>query len=386
MPLTKGTLQGTWRAYYYDRKLKKQVWVPLAITSLWDGLAREAADARFAEWLADSGISKVRSRRRSVSQDLETLFLEYRAYLRDMRGAERGTTTRDEESRLRTYAVEYFVRHKATNSVSHWWQYTQTYGPWLRATYPDLKILTVKKLCQAVRRFGEYLAGRGIISQPWLVPAPKTRERRKTPLTKRLTPEEILSVSAALMTNNEPMWALFVSLTYFATLRPEETYALSLSDFLTGATARSEAHTYARLASHGLGSGLSIHIHKTHIAAEPAALTKTHYATGITNIWSADGAKFIAGVLRGLPPGRLFPGTRSQLNAGYRALVKPLLGVNAKDIQRAAGFYLGRVKGLDPILLKDVFRHSVITTTMLYIRRPEDETEAPAQQDFTDVG
>ena len=381
--LAKGKRQGTWKAYYYDAKIGKQVWVPAAITRVWDDLPEAEAQERLEAWLADSGLSRVRSKRRSLlkGSNLDQLLVGYADYMRSMR-AGRAVTLRDEESRLRGYAVGYFVQHHGQSDVTKWWRFTASYGTYLRSTYPNLDPNSVKKLCQSVRRFGEYLAAHNHIAQPWLVPVPKIKKERTTPLARALSPDEVLSLAKKV----PDRWALFLLITYFASLRPEETYALEIGDFVTGERAKKEAKTHARLGKHGLGSGLSISISRTHTGKDPVALTKTHYATGVVQVWSSSAAVRIGALLKELKTARLFEGTRNQLNTAYKSEVLPKLNLKAGDLRRASCLYLGREVGLDPILLQEHMRHSVITTTMLYTRRPAEEREAPDQQNFDDVG
>jgi hypothetical protein len=368
--------------YYWDRALKKQRVVPREVTAHLDDLADAEVEQWVAGWESSDGRARVRSKARALaaSDQVAVLiqgFMEEHEALRDT-----GHRTRqDLRHCLEHYAVEYFVRQHATKNVRRWWLHTATFPVWLRATYNTLHIDTVKKIIHAVRRFGEYLATHHIIPQPWLIPLPRVRKRPTTPLLRAVAPEAALAAAAKL----EPRWALVVLLGYFASLRPEETYALTKADFVTGTRAKRDAKTHARFAKQGLGSGLSVVVAKTKTRDGDTPLAKTHYAYGVVNVWSVEAAMAVAAAIRDLPDGPLFVERRWPLDRQYDGLIKPLLEASAYDLRRASGLYLGREIGLEPFLLQDHFRHSVLTTTLLYTRRPLDEQETAETQDFDDV-
>lgn len=367
---------------YYDRTTKAVATLDRALTAHLDPLPDPAVDAWVREWEASSGVARVRSRRRSLASDdalagMIQAFLDEHAALRDAKAS----TRQDLRHHLEHYAVEFFVRHHAQRDVQRWAKHTAGFPLWLRTTHPNMRVTSVKKVIQSLRRFGEYLATHQVIPQPWLLPLPQTKQRPKTPLVRAITPEAVLAAAGKL----PPRWALAVLLGYFASLRPEETYALAKSDFLTGDRAKRDAKTHGRFVKLGLGSGLAVSITKTKTRVGDEPLVKTHYAYGVVNIWSLEAARAAGTLLHNLPNGPLFAGKRQAIDREYRELVKPLLDCAAYDLRRASGLYLGRTIGVEPFLLQDHFRHSTITTTMLYTRRPLDEQETVDTQDFDDV-
>ncbi len=386
MPVTKGRRQGEWRGYYYDRTAKKQVSIPTEVTSQWEGLTRAEAEARCDAWLNTSGIARVRSRRRALASDealagLIAAFLEEHAAMR----ATKEGTRQDLRHHLQHYAVVYFVQTRAEKNVQRWWQHAPGFPMWLRSTYPKKTVGTVKKIIQSLRRFGEYLATHHHIPQPWLLPLPRVRQRPITPLTKALKPAGVLKVAESLKAEH-PRWALAILLGYFASLRPEETYALTKADFVTGDRAERDARTHTRFANHKLGSRLSVVITKTKTRAGDEEYVKTHYSYGVVHIWSKDAAQAIGALMQALPSGPIWPEVRSRIDREYNDIVRAVLGVTGYDLRRASALYLGRELGVEPFLLQDHLRHSAITTTMLYTRRPLEERETDDTQDFTDVG
>ena len=380
----KGRNPGEWRAYYWDKRAGRQVWIPTDVTKTWDGFSIDMAEEARARWLADSGISRVRSSRRALQRDDPLSgyihgFLEQHAALRQAQEATRQTLGHH----VRCYAVDFFVATHGLKDVRQWWRQSAHFSTWLRVTHPHQSILTAKKICQSLRRFGEYLATHHIIHQPWLIPLPQVRQKPVTPLVRAVGPAEIIELSERLPTP----WGMFVLLGFFASLRPEEIYGLTREDFITGERAKKDTVTHARLVKLGLGSGLSVSVSKTRTRAALRDLPKTHYSYGTVNVWSLEAAKTLAGMLRGLDFGPLFGDVdRVRLDKEYRAVVKAVSGLSAQDLRRASGLYLGREVGLDPFLLQDHFRHSSMATTLLYTRRPTDEKETADTQNFDDVG
>ena len=382
---------------YFQRRRGRQVtvyyWskgkvVPLsrAETRHLDDLRDEDIEAWLEKWEETGGVPRARSRRRSL-HSTDDLAKWFASHMKDHEAYSQPSENTMKEYRYNlTYIEEYFVKHLSLKDFKKWWRHTANFGTYLTIE-KSLQPPTVRKICQSLSRFGKYLVMQGELSHPWLVRAPRSKGKRQTPLIKKLTPEEAIGYANTLINEKRTIWALEALLSYFGSLRPEEVYALEKSDFITGVAARRDAKTWDRFQKYGLGSGLSIRINKTLTGPKVLELTKTHYAKGVVNIWHKEAAILIAGLLKDLGEGRLFEDwTRNQVNYRYQLHVKPLTGLNSGDRRRASANYLGKVIGLDPILLQDHLRHSELETTMLYTRDPMDRDKETGNQDFDDVG
>jgi integrase len=386
MPIVRGNKPGVWKAYYWDRTDRKQKWVPADVVRQWDGMDEQAAENAFNSWIADNGLARVRARRKSLfaSDELNHLiddFIDEEAALSpDTSESTRQTV----KSHLHTYIKEYFVQVHGQKDVRTWWQHASGFTRWLRDTYPNLSLGTVKKVGQSLRRFGEYLLEENVIRHPWRLKRIRNSASSdpETPLPREILPAEILEVADKL----PPEMALAVLLGYFTSLRPQEVYGVEKSDFITGDRAKKDAKTYQRFTKVGLGSGLSVAVSRSRSRKGRTKL-KTKASYGVVNCWNLDGAKAIAAILKNLQDGPIFGDTpRDALDKTYKKMVFPLLDVVLYDLRRASGLYLGRTMGCDIFLLQDHFRHRSITTTMRYTRRPKDEKETADNQDFDDVG
>jgi integrase len=372
--------------YFWNKDTGKPQQVSREETAELDVLSDDEVRAWLIKWEAANGRSRIRSRRRSLLKDdelsklIEAHLAEHAALYAPSEG-----TMAEYRYHFETYITPYFVRDKGAKDLKTWHTLTPSFGAYL-IQEKKLSPGSVRKICQTLQRFGGFLVDQGLISHPWRVRSPRSKGKRTTPLSHRLGPEDALALADSLARAGHPLWALEMLLSYFGSLRPEEVYALNKEDFITGQAARSRARTWGRFQKHGLGSGLSVLIEKTHIGKEPSTLTKTHYARGVVNIWDSAAAVAIAALLRELPDGRLFGGTRAQINYQYRKIAKPTVNLNAQDRRRASANYLGKEVGVDPILLQDHLRHSEIETTMLYTRDPMDRNKDSGNQDFDDVG
>lgn len=367
-------------AYYYDINQKKNVQVPRTETRHLDDLLDEDIDKWLEEWEQSKGIARIRSVQRVVlgTDELKRLI---ESHLEDhsIRRNTRDVTLNGYRYHFYTYIVPYFVSEKSEKDVRKWYLHMDPFPMDLLKV--GLHVKTVRGICQTLVRFGRYLVRQRVLSHPWLIEMPRTRDRRKVPLTRKLDPEQAIELASKL----ESKAALVVLLGYFASLRPEEIYALSVSDFITGQEARNRARAWKGLQKYGLGSGLSIYITKTSLKKAVKPETKTPQAKAVVNVFNVEAAKLIASHLKSID-GRLFPENRYHLDKWYAEVIKPVIGMNCKDLERAAANYLGKRVGLDPYTLQDHMRHAEMSTTLLYTRDPYEVQENTGSLNLDDVG
>lgn len=374
--------------YYWEKagngKPGRQVPLPREVTQDLDDLSDEAITEWMTKWAAAHGKERIRSRRRALlrTDDVALLFNAHMEEHKTLNEPE-DSTIYEYRYHFESYIVPYFVTLHGEKNPQKWHGLSGKLPIYL-ITEKKLAKRTAKKVCDTLIRFGNYLLLNQVLREQYYVPKLRLG-KRQTPLSKKLAPKEVLDF-AQVLGGGEPTWSLFVLVSYFGSLRPEEAFALTRGDFVTGELARAKAKTFARFQKYGLGTGLSIHIDKVLVGKEPRHYTKNHYAKGVVNVWDQEAARRIGQIIKMLPEGPLFPGARHVLNSRYAVVVQPLTGLTAQDYRRASANHLGKIVGVDPILLQDHLRHAVLETTMLYVRDPSAREETSGQQNFDDVG
>lgn len=367
--------------YYWDAAAGKQARLSRAESRHLDELPDDEVRSWLAAWEKDHG----REVRRVLLGKLAPT--DPVAKLRDAALADwqllrpiRANTLEDYR-RYFDHAVAFFIGKHSLQDVRKWAAHVPAFPAFLRVER-ELGVDAVKQVCRNLLRFGRYLVKQRVLAAPWYLEAPKTGRPAGTPLPGYMTEQEVVAYARSL----PAPWCLVPLLCYGGPLRPEECFALEKSDFLTGAEAAAATLTHKRLAREGLGSRLSISIDKTIVGPRVDYLTKTHYAAGVANMWSAACARAAAEVLRDLPEGRVFPGGRDGINKQYRDAVGAK-GWGAKDWSRLAGVEF-RLRDIRLELAKDQFRHSNISTTQRYMRIPPGliKEARGGKQDFDDVG
>jgi integrase len=379
---------------------------------------QNAADEEIAKWRALYIAENRHKARRTLERVLKStdeaqyLFEQFLAEYSKLRRIS-SSTVYDENLRWNGYIVPYFVTKHGAKDIRLWELHTGQFPPWLHGqprlnqaikdgTEP-LGVNQQKKVIGLLERFGQYLARRNLIRAPWGFIKPTENVAAETPLEIEATPEDILKWSAS----REPKAALMGLLGYFASLRPEELFALRKSDILAGEPARTKAKTYPRLQQHGLGSGVSVDVQRAFQKNGKVDEVKTPTSRAVANVFSVEAARRIATLLRDMPDGWLFPRRKRVRKGVYEYLYnapKPVsrdtsfkywreygyhqgrVLVTLHDLRRASGVYLGRTLDLPATLVQEHLRHADLKTTMLYMRRPSDRTPKVVAQNWDDVG
>lgn len=232
------------------------------------------------------------------------------------------------------------------------------------------------------RRFSEYLVGKKIIPQAWTIPVPSEGKASTSPLPREITPNEVFEYVDSTKNITLKLLAL---LGYFGSLRPGETFALKRSDFFTGDQAIQLSKTQSKLRKYGIGSRMIVHINKQLRKGKTVGKPKTTASINYVAIWDSEAAKRIAKIVKEADED-LFTMARDSLFRLWKNVGTPKLGVTLHDLRRASGLYLGRTIELSLTVLQDHMRHTKLTTTELYMRRPVVNLMKQVNQDFDDVG
>jgi len=389
--------------YYFNKKEGKAVQVPRKLVKHLDGEPPAVVEAWVAEWEAANGIAKDKIDR-FVLKGADKAKMLWEAYQTNrMRVKKRQTITADAENDIfEMYIAAYFVGTAKKKDPTRWHQFVPDFHNWLYEK--PISDAYRRKILWALERFGNYLVYSRVMNYPFAVQTPTRNNTKITPLKVTIDPKELIQTvcSTEFKRKSSPKkhatpnkavkvnFKLAVLLGYFASLRPEELYALERKDFLTGKAAAAKSTTREGLAQYGLGSKLVVIIDKALKAQDGkvAPLLKTAHSYGYVTVWYPDAAKVIAEMLMKLPEGRLFPFSRGYLDRAWREIVHPIIGATAHDLRRASGLYLGRVVRIKELtLLQEHLRHAEIETTELYMRSPpvEREDKSTGKQDFDDV-
>lgn len=346
-----------------------------------------AGDDDIEKWIdlyiSENRRQATRTLERVLMQNDEALtlfrsFISERAALRNLQG----TTVEEEQRRFDLHIAPFFVRERKQKDVRIWEYHIPHLAQYL-IDEGHLKTNQIKKVLAVLVRFSKYLTLHNIISKPWTPILPTANKQAPTPLEFDIKPEDVFSFCKTA----SDRCALMALLGYFGSLRPEETFAITESDFYTAPQAYELALTYPRFKKHGLGSGLSLHVNKALKKGGVQGVPKNHFSHGYVNIWSQQAANTLAKLLprfqnRPLCDGR----SRDTLFKYWQRHGKSRLKVTLHDLRRASGVYLGRTLDLPIFLLQDHLRHGDQASTEAYTRKPPQAQAENHKRDYGNVG
>jgi integrase len=386
---------GTIRIQYWDSARGKKRDIPRHKIKHLDTLSDEEIERWIAAWEAANTIKVERVLERHLSEEDEAAsFFEAFINRYALMNKISEVTVKEDRRRFFKHIVPVIVGKYQRKDVRTWSTVLPQLVPELMAAQ-NLAEEQIRKCVFLMMRFGKYLASMGIIQQPWVVELPSA-PTRDTPLEVSLVPEQVLAFAKSCGDRRVKLMAL---LGFFAGLRPNETFALSKEDFLTGDTAVQKSPTYSRFQNISLGTKLTIRLSRM-IANDGSVKAKTkgqnlrersrkkadsipkfEYVT----VWSVEAAKALSELLREMENGPLFSQGRKRLFDVWQREGFLGLKVTLHDLRRASGFYLGRVIDAPVTLIQDHLRHENINTSALYMRRPAEEAGDIGKQNFDDV-
>ncbi|MCX6110077.1 MAG: hypothetical protein NTZ90_10815 [Proteobacteria bacterium] len=373
--------------YYYDTIAKKNVQVPRAECRHLDDLD----DDRITEWVRDwenaHGVAVHRVQRYQLRQgdDLSSCWAAFTKEYQLMRGV-KDVTMRDTHDAWAVYILPYFIGIHGLKNVRKWRHQIADFPVYLLSQETrrgTLDISSVKKILWLLNNFGRWLAKKEKISQPWILDIPSANYVKETPLKVRVDPEAALQTARALLAKS-PLAALGVLCGYFGGLSPSEFTGLHHKDFLTGNKNASQCETYTGFKRYDMGSKLIISVERAKIASEEEEV-KNQYRREYVCIWDMTAAQLIVDILKTLPAGPIWSWTRGHYDKVYTRDVRPLLNVTPHDLRRSSCLWLLRTKNIDIMLAKSHFRHSLVSTTILYARSPGDKERDEADRDLDDI-
>lgn len=379
---------GKIKAYYYKGK---PIQIPAAEVNRIIPNPQDLSDHEIKlileQWTVDNGVARVRSQRLTNYSDsaISSMLDEY---FEDRKLTSRASesTLKNERSLFNNYILPFFVGEKGLKDVKEWINVAYLFIRYLDEHEAFNTHKTANQIIFAFNRFGRFLFETRRIPTQWKQKTIKNKQGkavRTTPLPKECFPEEVIEFARKLKTTR-PDFAATVLLGYFAALRPSEAQALIWpDDFLTGAAARIQSHTYERLKKHSyrnmsLANAFAVKITKS-VKDLPKERqigeTKTPNSNGVVTVWYPPAVQLLVEILKEMPRGPVIqPMHKTTFFKKIRNLVKNDFGLTAHSLRRSSALFLARTIGVDPYLLQDHMRHVDPATTHIYTRRPADNS------------
>ncbi len=281
-------------------------------------------------------------------------------------------TAADHERMLLTYILPYFHNSKKMDDPNQWWKASAGLADYLLEQ--GQSEFQVARANSALRGFWDYLQKKErVLNGLELKVEPAIREDSETPLPRRVSPEEVLEFARGA----EPRYALLAILGYFFSLRPQESLALRVCDFLAG-TEATFLQCCQTMNRYKLFDRLAVRIERQKTQdgtmEEPKA-----YSKGWVACFSEAAAQLLVELTKDLDPEALLFDHQNDWNLKlWRRNGIP--GITLKDLRRASSLYLGHEGGFEFVALNKHCRHKKPETTMLYLRRPEEKVLRPGKK------
>jgi hypothetical protein len=227
----------------------------------------------------------------------------------------------------------------------------------------------LQKINSALRGFWSWLQDERVVitGTPALRLRPHLRVAEATPLSREVTPKDVLDFSFGC-----PEAELSGLLGYFFSLRPQEVFALKPSDFVAGSAALGTpaSQTMARL---GLYPRLVVQIERQRVQGGDTTPPKAH-SKGWVACFDEQAARRIVAILKTKSADQeLFTWGNDWLFELWSRHGIP--DVSLKDLRRASCLWLGHHTRFreEPLSAMRHMRHRKLDTTQGYLRAPEVE-------------
>lgn len=280
---------------------------------------------------------------------------------------------------LLNHAIPYFLRqNNPMRDPNTWPAASVRLLPFLQ---DRLSAERIRQTYLALRSFWKFLLEEGVIvTDKDLRLRNPPPERKTTPLRRVIEPDEVLELARR---DSTPLPIKLMALFgYFFSLRPNEVLALRKDRLRAGSHAAS-LECCKTMGQYGLYDRLAV---KVDVQRDPAGTEKTP-KTAVSKAWvacfSQEAAELLVALLKDVPPGELlFNEYRPDwyLKMWHR---DGLPGTVLKDMRRGSLYWLGHKIAMQPLHLRHHARHSRFETTLLYVRRPNEDTGGYVELDLT---
>ncbi len=349
--------------YFWDKLAMKQRTLPRDETRGLDSLTEAEIDAWVRNWELVNERGSASQAHVPLSDPLWIAAVEAFCQFLQTDFARHPYTIQIHRRNLLVFALPYFRDELGLKDLGDIREHSRLVSPWLR-TKLQIAESKIKAIHHSLSMFWNWLSEEGIASGK-LVLRNRRLGPRQTPLKHLPTPQDILAWESA-----RANLSLLLLLGYFFSLRPQETFALQVNDFVAGRLAQSQESCRV-MAAAGLYDRLLVKVYRQKSRGldhmpDPKANSK-----GLVACFSEEAAKIIVKELnqreRDEP---LFPFGADWYFKSWRRYGYPDLTL--KDCRRASLYWLGHYTKLDVVALRNHARHKSIETTALYTRRPLD--------------
>ena len=234
----------------------------------------------------------------------------------------------------------------------------------------------------ALRQFYRWLQDEKLVSRTAELPLRRpVFKPTVTPLQFTITPDEVIAFAKAQTDNQIAFMALAG---FFFSLRPQELFALTKTDFIAGSSA-AVFEACKVMAKHNLFNKFAVNITKQNSkGAKDKKAAPKNGSKGVVACFNGEAAKMLVGLIKALGETSgeepLIPFALDWNFKRWSAHGIP--GITLKDLRRASIYWLGHYTSLGFIELKSHARHKAESTTSLYLRRPEETFEAVNELDL----
>ena len=275
--------------------------------------------------------------------------------------------------RLTNYALRFFVAEHGLSDPNTWPAKSRLFLAYMQKLGRSSNYIL--KANTSLRMFWRWLAEeRYLTSDAALFLRNPVADNVTTPLKFTLTPQEVLAYAAG---QTNPELAFLALVGFFFSLRPFEAFGLRRSDFRAGSAAANYECSKV-MAKYGLYSRFVVSITRQR-RPDGSFFTPKADSRGIVACFDKEAARMLVRIITDMPVRDDAPLLKF-LNDWYIVLWgrEGIPGVTLKDLRRASLYWLGHHTEFDLVPLKNHARHKRAETTILYVRRPEEELD-----DFT---
>jgi integrase len=239
----------------------------------------------------------------------------------------------------------------------------------------------IRQAYVALRSFWAYLSEEGVIVTDKVLrlrnPPPA---KKSTPLARVISPDEVLTF-AKTPGISRPL-ILMALLGYFFSLRPNEIFALRKRQFRAG-TGAAGLECCKTAAQYGLFDRLAVRVESQRNPAGDEKAPKTAVSKAWVACFNKEAAELVVGLLKDTEPDALL---FNEYRPDWYLKMWAAGGIKdtvLKDMRRASLYWLGHKIAMQPLHLRHHARHARFETTLLYVRRPDEETGSYVELDLT---
>lgn len=356
--------------YIYTRKNGRQKALPRKQVKHLDGQEDHNIEAWVKQWEEQYENKTITPDK--ILFDNSELSQYIKAYLGYLKSRKRKAGTIEQHDRmLRRYVIPFFLENNPPlRDPQQWPGKSIKFLSWLeekKVTAPVIHRCNV-----ALKGIYNYLVDEGIVQTGLAIRLrhPVPDDQSLTPLQFTLSPDEVLKFVNDTKVNQLKLMAL---LGYFFSLRPQEVFALQLSNFKASGK-QLPLECCKTMNKIGLFGRLAVNIISQRDNSSNISTPKKE-SGGWVACFNEEAARLIVELIKSNDPSDLILTQKNRwLYDQWK--MHGIKDITLKDLRRASIYWLGHSISIQPIELMKHARHQTLETTMLYLRRPEEQLES----------